>query len=70
MEDTGCGPTNSGNCSLKESNVLGMISKLVYTMKNLLLDSQRVQLDGFGTFKISITNNPVEKPKTSTPNET
>lgn len=51
------------NCSLKESDVLGVISELVYTMKNLLQDSQRVQLDGFGTFKISIVNNPVDKPE-------
>ncbi|WP_154655645.1 hypothetical protein [Xylanibacter oryzae] len=42
------------NCSLKESDVLGVFSKLVCTMKLLLQDSQRVQLDGFGTFKNSL----------------
>ncbi|WP_154655694.1 DNA-binding protein [Xylanibacter oryzae] len=51
------------NCSLKESDVLGVISELVCTMKLLLQDSQRVQLDGFGTFKISITNEPVSSPE-------
>ncbi|MBP7358970.1 MAG: hypothetical protein KA955_06505 [Prevotella sp.] len=34
--------------------MLGVISELVCTMKLLLQDSQRVQLDGFGTFKNSL----------------
>jgi predicted histone-like DNA-binding protein len=51
------------NCSLKESDVLAVISELVCTMKLLLQDSQRIQLDGFGTFKIAITNEPVEHPE-------
>jgi predicted histone-like DNA-binding protein len=51
------------NCSLKESDVLAAISELVYTMKLLLQDSQRVQLDGFGTFKIAISNKPVDSPQ-------
>ena len=51
------------NCSLKESDVLAVISELVCTMKLLLQDSQRVQLDGFGTFKIAITNEPVGSPE-------
>lgn len=50
------------NCSLKESDVLAVISELFYTMRYLLQDSQRVQLDGFGTFKIAITNAPVASP--------
>ena len=51
------------NCSLKESDVLAVISELVCTMKLLLQDSQRIQLDGFGTFKIAITNESVEHPE-------
>src|SRR5574344_2172111 len=50
------------NCSLKESDVLAVVSELVCTMKLLLQNSQRVQLDGFGTFKIAITNEPVDSP--------
>jgi predicted histone-like DNA-binding protein len=51
------------NCSLKESDVLGVISELVDVMRRLLQDSQRVQLDGFGTFKITIACDPVERPE-------
>lgn len=51
------------NCSLKESDVLAVISELVCSMKLLLQDSQRVQLDGLGMFKIAIANKPVDRPK-------
>ncbi|HRN16029.1 MAG TPA: HU family DNA-binding protein [Xylanibacter oryzae] len=49
----GC-TTIQANYSLKESDVLEVFSELVCTMKLLLQDSQRVQLDGFGTFKNSL----------------
>jgi len=57
------------NCSLKESDVLAVVSELVCTMKLLLQDSQRelvetmsaqlqnsmrVKLDGLGAFKIGL----------------
>lgn len=51
------------NCSLKESDVLAVLCELQYTLKQLLHNSMRVHLDGIGIFKMTVRNNPVDKPE-------
>ena len=50
------------NCTLKESDVLAVISELVYTMTHELQQSRRIHLRGFGTFKIGISSVGVDDP--------
>ncbi len=38
------------NCSLKRSDVLAVLAELSDTMRDLLLSSHRVRLDGIGSF--------------------
>lgn len=42
------------NCSMKKSDVMAVLIEMVETMKYELQNSNKVQLDGFGTFYIGI----------------
>ena len=44
------------NCTVKKSDILAVISELIETMQDQLQDSKRVKLNGFGTFKISMSS--------------
>lgn len=50
--------TIEANCTVKRADILAVISELVVTMKKELQDSKRVCLDGFGSFKLSISTKP------------
>ena len=43
------------NCSMKKSDVQAVLTELVEVMTDQLQSSKRVKLDGFGSFKISIS---------------
>ena len=49
------------NCTVKKSDILAVISELIETMQDQLQDSKRVKLNGFGTFKISMSSNGADK---------
>ena len=49
------------NCTVKKSDILAVISELIETMQDQLQDSKRVKLNGFGSFKISMSSNGAEK---------
>ena len=49
------------NCTVKKSDILAVISELIETMQDQLQDSKRVKLNGFGTFKISMSSAGAEK---------
>ncbi len=42
------------NCSMKKSDVLAVLTEMIETMKNELQNSNRVKLDGLGTFYINL----------------
>ena len=42
------------NCSMKKSDVLGVLTEMVEVMKDELQASHKVVVDGLGTFKIGI----------------
>ena len=42
------------NCSMKKSDVLAVLTEMVETMKQELQNSNKVQLDGLGTFYIGL----------------
>ena len=44
------------NCTVKKSDILAVITELIETMQDQLQNSQRVKLNGFGSFKIGIEN--------------
>lgn len=48
------------NCTVKKSDILAVISELIETMQDQLQDSKRVKLNGFGTFKISMSSTGAE----------
>ncbi len=52
------------NCTVKKSDILAVISELIETMQDQLQDSKRVKLNGFGTFKISMSSTGAEEVKT------
>ena len=49
------------NCTVKKSDILAVISELIETMQDQLQDSKRVKLNGFGSFKISMSSTGAEK---------
>lgn len=48
------------NCSMKHSDVLAVIRELTEVIGEALRESQKVQLDGFGIFKVGLTSTGVE----------
>ena len=46
------------NCTVKKSDILAVITELIETMQDQLQNSNRVKLNGFGSFKIGIENAP------------
>ena len=44
------------NCTVKKSDILAVITELIETMQDQLQNSNRVKLNGFGSFKIGIEN--------------
>lgn len=42
------------NCTIKESDILAVISELIDVMTFQLQNSNAVKLDGFGTFKVGV----------------
>ncbi len=42
------------NCTVKRSDVVAVIEEMVEVMKDQMQDSKRVELEGFGSFKIGI----------------
>ena len=44
------------NCSMKKSDVVAVLTELVEVMTDELQNSNKVKLDGFGTFKINCSS--------------
>ena len=55
--------TMQENCTVKQSDILAVLTELVATMKKELLDSKRVKINGLGSFKVSISSSGVNNPK-------
>ncbi len=49
------------NCSMKKSDVKAVLTELVDVMTEALQDSKRVKIDGFGSFRIGVKSQLVEK---------
>ena len=50
------------NCTAKKSDVMAVLTELVEVMQDELQEGRRVKLDGFGSFKIGISNSGAESP--------
>lgn len=48
------------NCSMKASDVNAVLTELVEVMRDELLASHRVKIDGFGSFKVGLHTTPAE----------
>ena len=57
------------NCTVKKADVLAVLNELVEVMKDELQSSNRVKLDGFGTFKLTIEGTGVETLEDFNPNQ-
>jgi predicted histone-like DNA-binding protein len=51
------------SCSVKKSDVVAVLTELVYHMTNHLQNSQRVKLNGFGSFKVGLRTKSADSPK-------
>lgn len=51
------------NCTVKKSDVVAVLTELVEVMTTQLQNSQRVKLDGFGSFKIGMATTPADSAK-------
>jgi len=60
VDTKGLAKIMQANCTLKESDILACISELVDVMTTQLQNSNAVKLDGFGTFKPSISSEGAE----------
>ncbi len=49
------------NCSMKKSDVKGVLTEMVEVMTEALQDSKKVTIDGLGSFKMGIKSMLVEK---------
>ena len=52
------------NCTAKRADVMAVLSELVEVMTTELQNSNRVKLDGFGSFKIGLKSGPATSAKT------
>lgn len=48
------------NCTVKESDIVAVLTELVEVMNDQLQNSMIVKLDGFGSFKMGMTSAPAE----------
>ena len=48
------------NCTVKKSDVLAVLDELVEVMKEELQNSNRVKLNGFGSFKLGLKTSPAD----------
>ena len=51
------------NCSLKEADVIHVITELQDTMKHHLAEGQTIALDGIGRFRLSVESECVDAPE-------
>ena len=52
------------NCTAKRADVMAVLTELVEVMTTELQNSNRVKLDGFGSFKIGLKSGPATSAKT------
>lgn len=50
--------TMEANSTVKRSDILAVLSELSETMRNELIQGNRVKIDGLGTFKVGIDTKP------------
>lgn len=55
------------NCTLKKSDILAVIAELVDVMRAQLQNSQKVVLDGLGSFKVGLKTKPADTSTDFTP---
>lgn len=53
----------SRNCTLRESDVLAVVTELEDVMRHRLADGQTIVLDGIGRFSLRVESEGVNKPK-------
>ena len=51
------------NVSVKKSDVLAVLDEMVGVLKEWMQDSNRVKIDGFGSFKIGLKTKPADTAK-------
>lgn len=49
------------NCTLKVTDIIAVLNELVEVMRDQLQNSNAVKLDGFGTFRVSMSSEGAEK---------
>ena len=57
------------NCTVKESDIRGVLTELVETMNDELQNGNSVKLDGLGNFRLGIQATQVAKPGDFTPSK-
>lgn len=50
------------NCTVKSSDIYGVLTELVETMNDELLNGKTVKIDGLGSFRLGIDGKQVAKP--------
>lgn len=50
------------NCTVKSSDIYGVLTELVETMNDELLNGKIVKIDGLGSFRLGISSKQVAKP--------
>lgn len=55
--------TMEANSTVKRSDILAVLAELSETMRNELQQSNRVKIDGMGTFKIGVNTSPAKSVK-------
>lgn len=55
--------TMEANSTVKRSDILAVLSELSETMRNELVQGNRVKIDGLGTFKVGINTKPAKTAK-------
>ena len=55
------------NCSLKKSDVIGVLTEMVEVMRDELTSSNIVKLDGLGTFRVGLSTKPADTAAAFTP---
>lgn len=51
------------NCTVKESDIVAVLTELVEVMNDQLQNSMIVKLDGFGTFRMGMNSAPADSAK-------
>lgn len=51
------------NCTVKESDIVAVLTELVEVMNDQLQNSMVVKLDGFGTFRLAMNSAPADTAK-------